>query len=114
MQARVAEAAAFMGNRVHALAEAGTVSPGVRHLMGHGAAAHGFTRPPFAHPECLSKMDDQLPFPRGRNRFFSHEVLQRRVVQHGVGQEPLQLRLLLLLSHLAPETSIPLNLAFHL
>jgi hypothetical protein len=54
MQAPIAEAAAFMGDRLHALAKAAIIRPGRLVSHGHAAAADGFTRPPFAHPECFS------------------------------------------------------------
>ncbi|MDA9498145.1 hypothetical protein XI05_11890 [Bradyrhizobium sp. CCBAU 11357] len=49
-------------------------------------------------------------------RVLSQEALQGCVVQHGVGEEPLQLRVSSssVLSRLASETSIPPNLALHL
>jgi hypothetical protein len=49
-------------------------------------------------------------FPAGVT-ILSQEILQRRIVQHGVGQQPLQPGVL---SRLASETSIPPNFAFHL
>jgi hypothetical protein len=41
----------------------------VLYLNGH-AAADGFTRPPFAHPECVPEMSDGFPLARGRHHFF--------------------------------------------
>src|ERR1700681_3933712 len=70
MQAPIAEAAAFMGDRLHALAKAGIVRSGRLVSHGHAAAADGFTRPPFAHPECSSQMGDSFPLGRGRHHFF--------------------------------------------
>jgi hypothetical protein len=66
-QSPVAEAAAFLGNRPHALAKAGIVSPRRPISHGHAAAADGFTRPPFAHLMGIHQMSDSFPFPRGRH-----------------------------------------------
>src|ERR1700709_764661 len=70
MQAPVAEAAALLGDRLHALAKAGIVCPG--RLVSHRRAplADGFTRPPFAHPVGIHQMSDSFPLPRGRHHFF--------------------------------------------
>ena len=43
-----------LGDRFHALAEGGIVRPALLVSDGHAAAADGFTRPPFAHPECFA------------------------------------------------------------
>jgi len=44
----------------------------------------------------IHEMRDSLPLGRGRHHFFSQEILQGRIVQHGVGQEPLQPGVLIL------------------
>jgi hypothetical protein len=41
-------------------------------------------------------MRDSFPLGRGRHHFFPKRSLQRRIVQHGVGQQPLQPRVLVL------------------
>jgi hypothetical protein len=70
MQAPIAETAAFMGNGLHALAKSGIVRPSRLVSHGHAATADGFTRPPFAHPECVPEMRDSFPLARGRHHFF--------------------------------------------
>ncbi len=55
MQAAVAEAAAFMGDRLHALAKAGIVCPGRLVSHGHAAAADGFM------PQGKAFYSDQRP-----------------------------------------------------
>jgi hypothetical protein len=70
MQAPITEAAAFTGDRRHALAKAGIVRPGRLVSDGHAAAADGFTRPPFAHPVGIHEMRDSFPLGRGRHHFF--------------------------------------------
>jgi hypothetical protein len=94
-QAPIAEATALPGDRPHALEKAGIVHPGRLVSHGHAAATDGFTRPPFAHPECVSQMGDSFPLPRGRHHFFPKRSFS-------------------VLSRLASETSSPPNLAFHL
>jgi hypothetical protein len=44
MQASVAETAALLGDRLHALTNAGIIRPGRPISHGHAAAADGFTR----------------------------------------------------------------------
>lgn len=66
MQEPIAEAAALLGDRAHALAKAGIVCPGRLISHGHATAADGLTRPPFAHPEGVSEMGDSFPLGRGR------------------------------------------------
>ena len=70
VQAPIAEAAAFMGDRLHALAKAGIVRPGCLVSHSHAAAADGFTRPPFAHPVGIHEMRHSFPLGRGRHHFF--------------------------------------------
>ena len=69
-QPAIAEPAAFLGDRPHPLPKAGFVGPGRLVSHGHAAAADGFTRPPFAHPEGASEMGDSFPLGRGRHHFF--------------------------------------------
>ena len=54
MQASIAETTTFLGDCPHPLAKAGFVGPGRLVSHGHAAAADGFIRPPFAHPEFAS------------------------------------------------------------
>src|ERR1700694_1561466 len=70
VQAPIAEAAALLGDRLHALAKAGIVRPGRLVSHGHAAAADGFTRPPFAHPAGIHETRDSFPLRRGRHHFF--------------------------------------------
>ena len=70
MQASVAETAALLGDRPHALPNAGIISPGRLISRGHAAAADGFTRPSFAHPVGTHEMRDSFPLGRGHHHFF--------------------------------------------
>src|SRR5436305_4373974 len=70
MQASVAETAALLGDRRHALPNAGINSPGRLVSHGHAAAADGFTRPPFAHLAGFHQMTDSFPLLRERHHFF--------------------------------------------
>jgi hypothetical protein len=79
MQAPIAEAAAFMGDRLHALAKAGILRPGRLVSHGQAAVADGFTRPPFTHLECSSQMRDSFRSAGGVTISFP-KVLQRRIV----------------------------------
>jgi hypothetical protein len=111
----LAEAAALLGDRPHALAKAGIVSPGRLVSHGHAAAADGFTRPPRSSRMPLADGRQLSASPRA-SPLLSQEVLQRRVVQHGIGQQPLQPRVLVLQrpQPLGLGDPIPPNLAFHL
>jgi hypothetical protein len=64
-----------MGNRLHPLPKIAIV--GARGLVsnGHVAAADGFTRPPFAHPEGLLQMSDSSPHSSGHHHFFPNKSL---------------------------------------
>ncbi|MCS3765786.1 hypothetical protein GGE24_007387 [Bradyrhizobium centrosematis] len=67
MQPPIAEAAALLGDRPHALAKVSIDSLGRPISHGHTAAADGFTRAPFAHPMGIHQMSDSLPLPSGRH-----------------------------------------------
>jgi hypothetical protein len=41
-------------------------------------------------------MHDRLSLGGGRHHFFSQQILQRRVIQHGIGQKLLQASILIL------------------
>jgi hypothetical protein len=84
------------------------------------AAADGFTRPPFTHPVGIHEMRDSFPLGRGRHHFFpnasfsasetklraiglrqerrrlSRACYMTRPIQHSVGWEPPQPRVLVL------------------
>jgi hypothetical protein len=90
MQAPIAEATALLGDRPHALAKAGIVHPGRLVFHGHAAAADGFTRPPFAHPECFSQMGDSFPLPRGRHHFFPNRSFSAALSSMASAKQPLQ------------------------
>jgi hypothetical protein len=70
MNASIAEPSAFVSNRFHPLPKITIV--GLCGLVSncHAAAADGFTRPPFAHPEGVPQMGDSFPFGSGRHHFF--------------------------------------------
>lgn len=70
MQAPIAEAAALLGDRPHALTQGGIIRPERLVSDGHAATADGFTRPPFAHPVGIHEMRDSFPLPRGHHHFF--------------------------------------------
>ena len=99
-----------------ALAKAGFVRPGRLVSHGHAAAADGFTRPPFAHPECLSQMDDSFPLPRGRHHFFPKRSFSAVLSSMASARSRFSFVFSSssVLSRLASDTSIPPNLAFHL
>ena len=53
-------------------------------------------RPPLAHLEANPEMRDRVPRGGGRHHFFCHEFLQPGIVEHRIGIEPLQPRVLVL------------------
>ena len=115
MQASVAETAAFLGDRLHALTNAGIIRPGRLVSHGHAAAADGFTRPPFAHPVGIHQMSDSFPLPRGRHHFFPKRSFSAALSSMASASS----RFSFVFSsssdrsRLASETSIPPNLAFN-
>lgn len=113
LQPPIAEAA-FIGNRLHALAKAGIVSPGASCISWSCGSSRWLFTPPFAHSECLSQMDDSFRFPAGVTTSFPR-VLHRRVVH--VASASNRFRRVFssssVFSRLALDTSIPPNLAFH-
>ena len=116
MKPSIAEAAALLGDRPHALTKAGIVSPGRPISHRHAAAADGFTRPPFAHPECLSQMNDSFPLPRGRHHFFPKRSFSAALSSMASARSRFSFVFSssTVLNRLASETSIPPNLAFQL
>lgn len=70
MNASIAEAAAFMRQRLHALAKAMIVAAAGFVTDRHPAKADGFTRPPFADPMLIHQMRDSSPLCCGRHHFF--------------------------------------------
>src|SRR6202011_4568039 len=105
-----------MGDRLHALAKAGIVHPGRLVSHGHAAAADGFTRPPFAHPECSSQMGDSFPLGRGRHHFFPKRSFNAALSSMASASNRFSrvFSSASVFSRLASETSIPPNFAFHL
>src|SRR4029077_2913516 len=73
MNAPIAKPPAFMGNLLHPLPKIAIV--GARGLVSnrHAAAADGFTRPPFAHPEVFLQMRDSSPLGSGHHHFFPNK-----------------------------------------
>jgi hypothetical protein len=116
MQAPIAEATALLGDLPHALAKAGIVRPGRPVSHGHAAAADGFTRPPFAHPECVSQMDDSFPLRRGRHHFFPKRSFKAALSSMASASNRFSrvFSSSSVFSRLASEISIPPNFAFHL
>ena len=70
MKASIAKAAAFMRQRLHALAKALIVAAAGFVADCHAAKADGFTRPPFAHPMLVHQMRNSSPLCCGRHHFF--------------------------------------------
>ena len=105
-----------MGDRLHALAKGGIVGPGRLVSHGHAAAADGFTRPPFAHPECVSQMGDSFPLGRGRHHFFPKRSFKAELSSMVSASSRLSrvFSSSSVFSRLASETSSPPNFAFHL
>jgi hypothetical protein len=67
------------------MANASIVSLGRPVSQVHGAAADGFTRPPpFAHLKMSGADARQLSASMRASTLLSHEVLQRRTVQHSL------------------------------
>src|SRR3981081_403796 len=116
MQAPIAEAAAFMGDRLHALAKAGIVRPGRLVSHGHAAAADGFTRPPFAHPVGIHETRDSFPLGRGRHHFFPKRSFNAALSSMASASSRFSrvFSSSSVFSRLASEPSIPPNVAFHL
>ncbi len=67
MKASIAEAAAFMRQRLHSLAKVKVVAASGLITDRHAATADGFTRPPFAHPMLVHQMCDSFPLGCGRH-----------------------------------------------
>src|ERR1043166_6592818 len=116
MQAPIAEATALRGAPPHALAKAGIIRPGRLVSHGHAAAADGFTRPPFAHPECFSQMGDSFPLGRGRRHFFRKRSFTAPLPNMASASSRFSrvFSSSSVFSRLASETSVPPNFAFHL
>src|SRR5690606_1945410 len=66
----VAEPATFLCDCPHPLADFAVVGTAGLVANRHAAAADGFTRPPFAHPEGILQASDSSPLGRGRHHFF--------------------------------------------
>ncbi|MEY9389581.1 hypothetical protein ABIF65_007821 [Bradyrhizobium japonicum] len=116
MQAPIAETTTFLGDCPHALAKAGFVRPGRLVSHGHAAAADGFTRPPFAHPERASEMGDSFPLGRGRHHFFPTRSFKAALSSMASAKRRFSrvFSSSRVFSRLASDTSIPPNFAFHL
>ena len=88
----------------------------VLHLIVTRQQPMALQRQPFTHPESFSQTGGSFRSAAGVTISFP-KILQRRIVQHGVGQQRFEARVFLSLSvfsRLASETSIPPNIAFHL
>jgi hypothetical protein len=70
MKASIPEASALMRQRLHSLAKVAIIAARDFVTDRHAGAAHGFTRPPFAHPMLVHQMRDSFPLGRGRHHFF--------------------------------------------
>jgi hypothetical protein len=70
VQAPIAEAATFLGDRPKSAGGDRHRPPGSPCTSWSCGAADGFTRPPFAHPMGIHEMRDSLPLGRGRHHFF--------------------------------------------
>ena len=124
-----AEAAAFMGEGPHALAQADVITPCrfVSHC--HPSTADGFTQQPFAHPVMLYEMNNSFPLRNGRHHFFPSKSIsatlsslasppQQRVyfqtVKGASSSFSLPFSSSSARSRLTSDTYIPPNLPFHL
>jgi hypothetical protein len=94
MQPPIAEAAAFLGERLQALAKAGLVSPGSTDIS-WSSGSRRWLYTPAVRSSRMPLADGRQPsaFPRA-SPLLSQEILQRRIVQHDVRQQPFQLRVL--------------------
>lgn len=81
---------------LHKLAKAVIVRPGRLVSHSHAAAADGFTRPPFAQPVGIHEMGDSFSVQPPASQLLLQQVLQRDIVEHGIRQQPLQPRVLIL------------------
>jgi hypothetical protein len=66
----VAEPASLLRDRLYPLANLVVVGTAGLVANRHAAAADGFIRPPFAHPEGILQAGDSFPLSRGRHHFF--------------------------------------------
>ena len=84
-----------MRKRLHALTQAGIIRPPRPASDSHAAMADGFTRPPSLIPWASMRCATASRLAAGVTT-SSQKVLQRHVIQHGIRQQPLQPRVLIL------------------
>jgi len=116
MQSSIAKPSPFLRQRIQPVAQRAVVQPCRAVANARPGRCDHSTRPSLTHLMDGLQVRRSLPMRGGRSPFFSQEVFQRDVVEHGVPQHPLQPRILVLqhLSRLASDTSRPPSLAFHL
>jgi hypothetical protein len=93
MQAPIAEAAAYLGDCPHALRRAASSARGVLYLMVMRQQPMDLHAGHSLIPNASQDVR-QLSTRRRASPVLSQEVLQRRIVQHGVGQQALEPRVL--------------------
>ena len=94
VQATIAEAPALMRQRLHPLAQTPIVGPRRPVAHRHPADADHRARPPLAHLQRLPEKSDRLSPGGGRHHFFAISSFSAGIVEHGVGEQPLQLGVL--------------------
>ncbi|MGY4333557.1 hypothetical protein ACVWWG_007974 [Bradyrhizobium sp. LB7.2] len=95
MEVPIAKAAALLGDRPHALAKAGIVRPGRLVFMVMRQQPMALHARRSLIPKASRRWATAFRLGAGVT-ILSHEVLQGCIVQHGVGQQPFQPRVLIL------------------
>lgn len=115
MEAPIAEAIAFLGDRPHALGKANIVRSGRLVSHCHTTAPRDSTRRSFAHPR-LPFADGRLLSALGRaSPFVSEQALQRRIAHHRITRQGDHVfSSSSIFSRSARDTSSPANLPFQL
>jgi hypothetical protein len=94
MQAAIAEAPVQIGQLAQPRAQGGVVGTPAQVADRAPVRRNDAARPPLAHLEARLEMRDRLPPGGGRHHFFCQQLPQPGIVEHRVGIEPLQLRVL--------------------
>src|SRR5258707_15838293 len=96
MQAPVAETAAFMGDKPSCAGEGRHRPPGSSCISWSCGSSRWLYTPAVRSSRMRLADGRQLSASPRASPLLSQEVLQRRVVQHGISQQPLQPRVLVL------------------
>ena len=107
------------GNRsvgAHALAKVAIIAARGFVMDCHAAAAHAFTRPPFAHPMLVHQMRDSFLFGCGRHHFFPNRSFEAALSSMASAKSRFSFVFSFssVFNRLASDAPIPPNLAFHL